>query len=163
MSRSVLVLNGPNLNLLGTREPEIYGRQSLEDVVASLHAVAPSLGMVVRHVQSNSEGGLISAVHEAAATGCVGAVVNAGGYTHTSVALRDAFVGTQLPFVEVHLSNVWKREAFRHVSLLSDVAIGVIGGFGPLVYELGLRALGEHVRQAGASAGVGGDPGGVEV
>ena len=143
--RTVLVLQGPNLNLLGTREPEVYGAGSLSDLTDRLDAVAAAHGVALRHVQHNGEGALVGAIHAAAADGLVGAIVNAAAYTHTSIALRDALLATQLPFVEVHLSNVWKREPFRHTSLLSDVAIGVISGLGPIGYELGLVALLDHL------------------
>ncbi len=136
-----LVLQGPNLQFLGTREPAIYGACTLVEIQAGLDRVAAEFGVLCVHVQSDQEGALIEAVHRAAATGCVGALVNAAGYTHTSVALRDAFLATGLPFVEVHLSNLHARESFRQTSLLADKALGVITGFGPLGYELGLRAL----------------------
>lgn len=141
MSGRVLVLQGPNLNLLGTREPDRYGRCTLVELSARLDALAVELGVALRHVQSNHEGALVDAVHEAAAAGFVGAVVNAGAYTHSSIALRDALLGTALPFVEVHLSNVHAREPFRHHSYLADVALGVICGLGVGSYELGLRGL----------------------
>jgi 3-dehydroquinate dehydratase-2 len=137
----VLILNGPNLNLLGTREPETYGRVTLGEISDRLDGVAETLGVRLTHVQSNVEGELVDWIQRAAGEGTAGAVVNAAAYTHTSVALRDALVGTGLPFVEVHLSNVYAREPFRHTSLLADVAIGLIAGLGPLSYELGLRAL----------------------
>jgi 3-dehydroquinate dehydratase II len=138
---TVLVLNGPNLNLLGAREPETYGRVTLPEISARLDKVAKSLGVQLEHVQSNVEGELVNWIQRAASEGMAGAVVNAAAYTHTSVALRDALVGTALPFVEVHLSNVYAREPFRHTSLLADVALGLIAGFGPASYELGLQAL----------------------
>jgi 3-dehydroquinate dehydratase-2 len=137
----VLVLQGPNLNLLGVREPERYGRTSLADVQRELDQLAAELGLQLRHVQSNHEGALIDAVHQARADQLVGAVVNAGAYTHTSIGLRDALLGVGLPFVEVHVSNVAAREPFRHVSLLSDVAVGVVFGFGTAGYALALRGL----------------------
>lgn len=138
---AVLVLNGPNLDLLGTREPELYGSLTLEALTARLDALGRELGVALSHFQSNSEGALIDRVHAAARAGLAGVVVNAAGYTHTSVALRDAFVATRLPFVEVHLSNVHARESFRHRSLLADIAAGVVVGFGPVGYELALRGL----------------------
>lgn len=141
MSRELLVLNGPNLNLLGVREPGIYGSLTLSDLGARLDALAHELGVRLAHFQSNHEGALVDRVQQAARDGVVGAIVNAGAYTHTSIALRDAFLGTGLPFVEVHLSNVYAREPFRHRSLLADVARGVVVGMGPVGYELALRGL----------------------
>ena len=138
---TVLVLQGPNLGLLGTREPEKYGRRTLAEIQADLDAVAAELGVNLAHFQSNHEGLLIDRVHEAFRDGYAGAVVNAGAYTHTSIALRDAFLATGLPFVEVHLTNVHAREPFRHHSLLADVAIGVIAGLGDYGYEAALRGL----------------------
>lgn len=140
MTKRVAVLHGPNLNQLGTRERSIYGSTSLVELDAGLETVAGSLGLELSCYQSNHEGELIDRIQEMAAS-CDGYVINAGGLTHTSVSLRDALVGTGLPFIEVHLSNVFAREPFRHRSLLSDVALGVICGLGPLGYELALRAL----------------------
>lgn len=140
----VLVLQGPNLNLLGVREPEVYGSMTLTELQQRMDVLAAELHVQLRHVQSNHEGELVDAIQVAAADGCVGAIVNAGAYTHTSVAIRDALVGTALPFVEVHLSNVFAREEFRHVSMMSDVAIGVVTGLGAAGYEAGLRALVER-------------------
>lgn len=137
----VLVLQGPNLDLLGTREPELYGSLTLDALTARLDGWASEHGATLRHVQSNHEGVLVDAVHQAWRDGLHGAVVNAAGYTHTSVALRDALVGVELPFVEVHLSNVAAREDFRQRSLLADRAVGVVSGFGPDSYRLGLLGL----------------------
>jgi 3-dehydroquinate dehydratase-2 len=137
----VLVIQGPNLNLLGQREPEKYGRTTLHELCTRLDGVAATLGVSLEHVQSNHEGVLIDRIQAAAAAGAVGAVVNAAAFTHTSVAIRDALLGTRLPFVEVHISNVAAREAFRHRSLLADVAVGVVSGLGVYGYELGLRGL----------------------
>lgn len=137
---TVEVLHGPNLNLLGTREPELYGSTGLDEVDACLAEVAGGLGVEVTTFQSNHEGGLIDRVQERAAA-VDGFVVNAGGYTHTSVALRDALVGVGRPFVEVHVSNVLARESFRRESLLAPVAIGSVSGFGADSYVLGLRGL----------------------
>lgn len=141
MNEVVLVLQGPNLELLGTREPAIYGRVGLDEIEARLDAEAAALGVRLEHFRSNHEGALIERVHLAARSGVHGALVNAAGYTHTSVALRDALLATALPFVEVHLSNPAAREPFRRVSLLSDVALGVVQGFGADSYRLGLRGL----------------------
>lgn len=140
MSRLMLLLNGPNLNLLGAREPSLYGTGTLAGVVDLTSAAARELGYGLRAVQSNHEGELVEAVH-AAGQDCQAAVVNAGAYTHTSVALRDALTGVALPFAEVHLTNVHAREPFRHRSLLADVALCVIAGAGVLGYELAVRAL----------------------
>ncbi|MEZ4323213.1 MAG: type II 3-dehydroquinate dehydratase [Myxococcota bacterium] len=142
----ILVLNGPNLDRLGTREPEIYGHATLADITASLDTLATELGVVLEHFQSAHEGALIDRVHLATDTGVSGAVVNAASYTHTSIGLRDAFLTSGLPFVEVHLSNVHRREPFRHTSLLADVAVGTVVGFGRSSYLLGLRGLVAHIR-----------------
>jgi 3-dehydroquinate dehydratase-2 len=135
------VLNGPNLDLLGTREPAIYGRTTLAELVDGLHAVAGELGVAIEHAQSNHEGVLVDRVHQAMRDGVSGVVVNAAAYAHTSIALRDALVGAGLPFVEVHLSNLARREVFRHTTLLADVARGTVQGFGAVGYELALRGL----------------------
>lgn len=137
----VLVLHGPNLNLLGIREPEHYGRTTLAEIDARLVALGAEIGLTVRCLQSNHEGVLVDAVQGGMAQGIAAYLVNAGGLTHTSVALRDALLAAGAPFVEVHLSNVYRREPFRHRSLLSDVAVGVVVGFGAASYELGLRGL----------------------
>jgi len=139
----VLVLNGPNLNLLGGREPDLYGDQTLEQIMQQLEKLAAELGLSLEHFQSNHEGALIDRIQ--AASGNVDAfLINPGGLTHTSVALRDALAAVGVPFVEVHLSNIHAREPFRHTSLLADIAIGQIVGFGPVSYTLGLRAIAEH-------------------
>ena len=142
----VHVFNGPNLNLLGSREPGIYGTTSLEQIDARLQEVARELSVSVESVQSNVEGELVDAVQRMSGS-VAGFLVNAGGYTHTSVALLDALLAVDLPFVEVHLSNIHAREDFRRHSLLAPRALGTIGGFGPLSYELGLRALVFHLRR----------------
>ncbi|ENY72660.1 3-dehydroquinate dehydratase [Aeromonas diversa CDC 2478-85] len=143
----ILVLNGPNLNLLGKREPGIYGSQTLADIVADLQAQADTLGVELEHLQSNAESELIGAIHQA--MGRVDfIVINPAAFTHTSVALRDALLGVAIPFIEVHLSNVHAREPFRHHSYLSDVAKGVICGLGAAGYEFALTAAVRHLRAA---------------
>jgi 3-dehydroquinate dehydratase II len=135
----VLVLHGPNLNMLGTREPDIYGHDTLEDIDIRLHALAREVGVTVEAFQSNAEGALVDRVQ--ASRGAADAIIiNAGAYTHTSVAIRDALLASALPVIEVHLSNPYKREAFRHRSLIADIAAGQIVGFGADSYLLGLRA-----------------------
>lgn len=138
-SPKILVLHGPNLNMLGSREPQIYGASSLEDIDASLKTLGKELGAKVECRQSNHEGELVTIIQKARAK-FDAIVMNAGAYTHTSVAIRDAVLSCGVPLIEVHLSNVHKREKFRHKSLLSDIASGIIMGFGPHSYELGLRA-----------------------
>lgn len=137
----ILVLHGPNLNLLGMREPSVYGAATLDEIDSRLQRQATRLGAELQIVQSNHEGELVDAIHSAALWGARGALVNAAALTHTSVALRDALLGVGLPFVEVHLSNVHAREPFRHRSMLADKALGVIQGFGAESYRLGLIGL----------------------
>lgn len=134
----LLVLHGPNLNLLGSREPEIYGADTLDDINARLEAQAAAAGHEIAFLQSNAEHELISAVHQAKSDGVACIVINPGAFTHTSIALRDALLGVSIPFVEIHLSNVHAREAFRQRSYLSDVAVGVITGLGAKGYEYAL-------------------------
>jgi 3-dehydroquinate dehydratase-2 len=136
----ILVLNGPNLNLLGSREPGTYGRQTLADITTRLSEIAATRNAEVVAFQSNAEHELIEAVQLAKERQIDAIIVNAGAYTHTSIALRDAFAAVALPFYEVHISNVYAREAFRHHSHLSALAAGVVVGFGPLGYELALDA-----------------------
>ncbi len=136
----ILVLNGPNLNLLGTREPEKYGRATLPEIDAHLQKIAANAGHSLQTFQSNSEGELIDRVHRAHAEQVAFILINPAALTHTSVALRDALLGVALPFIEIHLSNVHARESFRHHSYFSDIASGVIVGLGALGYELALRA-----------------------
>ena len=137
----ILVLQGPNLDLLGTREPDKYGNATLAELSARLDIVAAELGVTLEHFQSNHEGALVDRIRDASRAGVRGAIVNAAAYTHGSIALRDVLLATKLPFVEVHLSNVHAREPFRHHSMLSDVAVGVIVGLGPTGYEYALRGL----------------------
>ena len=137
----ILVLNGPNLNLLGTREPAVYGHGTLPELISRLEQLARARNSELSAFQSNAEHELLERVQGAKSAGINGILVNPGAYSHTSIALRDAFLGAALPFVEVHLSNIYSREAFRHHSYLSDIATGVIVGLGPLGYELGLEAL----------------------
>jgi 3-dehydroquinate dehydratase-2 len=141
---SLLILNGPNLNLLGTREPEIYGAATLADVEASCLAHGATKGIDIACLQSNHEGALVDAIHAAKGTHA-GIILNAGAYTHTSIALHDAIVGTQVPTIELHLSNVHAREEFRHHSYIARAAIGVICGFGAAGYALAIDAMIRHL------------------
>ena len=147
---SVHVLNGPNLNLLGRREPQIYGSVSLGDIESRLRERAEKAGAELVFRQSNHEGELVGWIHEAGLSGA-GLLINAGAYTHTSVALRDAIAGVGVPAIEIHLSNIHSREAFRHVSLIAPVCVGVIAGFGPSSYTLGLDALVPLLRERAKS------------
>lgn len=143
----ILVLHGPNLNLLGKREPGIYGSVTLDDINRLLEQEAQTLQVSLSAFQSNHEGELVDAIH-AASGQYQGLVINAGAYTHTSVAIRDAIAGIGLPTVEVHLSNIYRREEFRHHSYIAPIAIGQISGFGADSYRLGLQALVAHLKQA---------------
>ena len=140
MTKKILIINGPNLNLLGTREPEIYGDDTLADIEERCQALAESLGMEVEFFQSNSEGEIINNIHMARES-FDGLVLNAGGYTHTSVAIHDALKLLNIPIVELHISNIYKREDFRHKSLISPAASGIICGFGVKGYELALKSF----------------------
>ena len=142
----LLLLNGPNLNLLGQREPGIYGQDTLATIEAQLCREAQEAGVVLDCFQSNFEGALIDRVHQAMGQ-TQGILINAGALTHTSIALRDALLGVAIPYVELHLSNTHARESFRHRSLLADRAIGVVCGFGPMSYSLALQGLIQHLRQ----------------
>lgn len=137
--REIAVINGPNLNLLGTREPEIYGSESLQDINQALTELAAELALQVRFMQSNAEHEIVEYIHRCQAEQVSGIIINPAAFTHTSVAIRDALLGTQIPFIEVHLSNIHARESFRAESWLSDVAIGTISGLGSQGYAMALR------------------------
>ena len=137
---TILILNGPNLNLLGTREPEIYGSETLDELMDGVGRRALELGCVIETTQSNSEGALVDRIQQAGREGIDFILFNPGAYTHTSIALRDALLGVAVPFIEVHLSNVFAREEFRQASYLSDIAVGVISGLGAQGYTLALEA-----------------------
>jgi len=143
----LLLINGPNLNLLGQREPSIYGSKTLASIEVDLQRKAEEEGVRLDCFQSNFEGALVDRIHEAIEE--VDAIlINAGAYTHTSVALRDALLGTGIPYVELHLSNTYAREQFRHKSFLSDRAVGVVSGFGAMSYSLAFQGLLAHLRQS---------------
>ena len=142
----LLLINGPNLNLVGKREPSIYGLQTLEDIQEELFDMARALDARLKFFQSNSESEMIDCIHKSVGS-IDGILINAGAYTHTSIALRDALLGVDIPYVEVHLSNIYSREKFRHKSFLSDKALGVICGFGPISYQLALRGIVSYLNQ----------------
>ncbi len=146
----ILVLHGPNLNLLGTREPEVYGSQTLPQIDAELSAIAADAGASLTSFQSNHEGALVDRIQAARGDGTRVIVINPAAYTHTSVAIRDALAGVALPFIEVHLSNIHRREPFRHHSYLSDLAVGVICGLGANGYRLAVRHALESLGATGA-------------
>ena len=141
----LLLLNGPNLNLLGSREPEIYGSETLDGIAQKLSVLADQQQHQIDHFQSNAEADLINRIHQAAEEKVEFILFNPAAYTHTSVALRDALLGTKIPFIEIHLSNVHQREEFRQHSFFSDIAIGTIVGLGALGYELALQAAISHL------------------
>jgi 3-dehydroquinate dehydratase II len=144
MAQHLLVLNGPNLNLLGLREPHLYGHTTLSELEAGLMTLAQTLGVSLATFQSNHEGALVDRIQVARTDGTDFIILNAGAYTHTSVAIRDALAGVKIAFVEVHLSNVHKREEFRHHSYLSDLAVGVVAGLGPSGYEAAVRFAAQY-------------------
>ena len=145
----LLLLNGPNLNLLGQREPGLYGLQTLDAIEQQLKQRAATAGVQLDCYQSNFEGALVERIHQSMGT-ADGILINAGAFTHTSIALRDALLGVAIPYVELHLSNTHARESFRHQSYLADRAVGVVCGFGPLSYDLAFDGLLHHLRQVEA-------------
>jgi 3-dehydroquinate dehydratase-2 len=147
----ILVIHGPNLNLLGTREPEIYGRRSLAEIDRALHDAGRQLGLAVESFQSNHEGALVDRIQEAMGA-CGGVIINAAAYTHTSIAIRDALAALTVPVIEVHLSNIYRRETFRHHSVLAAVTTGQIVGLGAAGYTLALQALAGILGLTGATA-----------
>jgi 3-dehydroquinate dehydratase-2 len=146
MSTRVLILHGPNLNLLGQREPDVYGHQTLADINESLSLLAIELDAEIDAFQSNHEGDLIDRIHAAKNDGFIGIIINPGGLTHTSVALRDAISSVDLPVIEAHLSNIHARESFRHHSYVAGVVVGQVSGFGAMSYQLALRGLLAHLK-----------------
>ena len=142
----LLLINGPNLNLVGKREPTIYGSQTLEDIQEELLTLACELGTKLRFFQSNSEGEMIDCIQKSVGS-IDGILINAGAYTHTSIAIRDALLGVSIPYVEVHLSNIYSREEFRHKSFLSDKALGLVCGFGANSYQLALKGIVSYLKR----------------
>ena len=143
----ILVLNGPNLNLLGTREPELYGSQTLDDIKQTLETQANAAGVSLEFTQSNAEHELVERIHQCKTDQVAFIIINPAAFTHTSVAIRDALLGVEIPFIELHLSNTHAREEFRQHSFLSDIAVGVIAGLGPQGYELALQAAISRLNQ----------------
>ena len=143
----ILVLNGPNLNLLGTREPELYGSQTLDDIKQTLETQANAAGVSLEFIQSNAEHELVERIHQCKTDQVAFIIINPAAFTHTSVAIRDALLGVEIPFIELHLSNTHAREEFRQHSFLSDIAVGVIAGLGPQGYELALQAAISRLNQ----------------
>lgn len=141
MTKKILIINGPNLNMLGTREPEVYGSETLADVEKKCQKRGKELGIAIDFRQSNTEGEIVGWIQESSKNKISGIIINAGAYTHTSVAIRDALLSIKLPIVEVHISNIFKREDFRHKSYISDVAVGMITGLGTKGYLLALEAF----------------------
>ncbi len=139
MANRILVLNGPNLNLLGTREPEVYGSRTLSDIEIELAGLAQQRQATLSFFQSNHEGALVDRIQAARGEGVEFIIINAGALTHTSIALRDALAGVAIPFIEVHLSNIYRRESFRHLSYLSDLAVGLVAGLGTAGYRFALQ------------------------
>tara|TARA_B100000965_G_scaffold277310_1_gene235112 strand:+ start:28 stop:465 length:438 start_codon:yes stop_codon:yes gene_type:complete len=142
----LLLINGPNLNLVGKREPSIYGSQTLMEIQKDLLIFARELDLNLKFFQSNSEGEMIDCIQKSVGS-IDGILINAGAYTHTSIALRDALLGVSIPFVEIHLSNIYAREEFRHKSFLSDKAVGLVCGFGPKSYQLALEGIAFYLKQ----------------
>ena len=144
MPQTILLVNGPNLNLLGEREPELYGSQTLAEIVSNLQHNAATRGFKINALQTNSESEIVNSIQDCRhSTAFI--LMNAGAYTHTSIAIRDALLAVSIPFIEIHLSNVFSRDHFRHRSYLSDIAIGLISGFGPYSYTLALEAAMQHL------------------
>jgi len=144
---SILVINGPNLNLLGKREPKHYGRQTLSDIIDALEVYADDYRYTLKHFQSNAEHEIVNRIHQAMEDGTDFIIINPAAFTHTSVAIRDALTAVDIPFIEVHLSNIHQREPFRHHSYFSDIAEGVIAGLGPVGYQLALFAAIEKLEK----------------
>ena len=142
----LLLINGPNLNLVGKREPSLYGAQTLEEIHEELLNLAAELDVKLRFFQSNSEGAIVDCIHKSMGS-IDGILINAGAYTHTSIALRDALLGVAIPYVELHLSNIYSREEFRHKSFLSDKALGLVCGFGPISYQIALQGLVSYLKR----------------
>lgn len=142
----ILLLNGPNLNMLSTREPEHYGTQTLDDIIKHLQTLAHQAKLTLAHHQDNAEVGLIEQIHKAHSDGVKYIIINPAAFTHTSIALRDALLAVDIAFTEVHLSNVYKREDFRQKSYFSDIALGVISGFGAQGYEFAMRSAIQHIQ-----------------